>query len=249
VGHLKSVDEHLPEIAKEIGKGRAVLFLGAGASAAAGAPLEKELVDSIKQKFPKIDSNLKSLLEICQDYLETPGYNLKELEDFITQKLGVYEPTSTHIAMTKYNWPAIFTTNFDDLIETAYRNNKNRLKPCYVVSYPSESPIVDHSKVYLFKLMGTISTRPENKMVLCRSDYNKMIRSRSNYLEHLEDFVQDGTIIFIGYKASDSLGVMYYLKILLCRRKKSIDLNRIKLSLYTVVLRISLKNWKVLLLK
>ena len=204
---MDSLDKHLPEIVEIIEKGRAVLFLGAGASAAAGAPLEKELVEALKQKFPKLDVGFNTLLEVCQDYVETPGYNRKDLEDFITQKLGSLNPTPAHLSLTKYNWPAVFTTNFDDLVETAYRNSQNCLKHCYTVSYPNESPIVDRSKVYLFKLMGTISTRPENKMVLCRADYNKMISKRSDYLEDLEDFVQDGTIIFIGYKAFDRLAL------------------------------------------
>lgn len=204
---LNSLDKHLPEIIEKIRKGRAVLFLGAGASVAAGGPSEKELVVVLKQKFPKLNASLNNLLEVCQDYVETPGYNMKDLEDFITQKLSSLEPIPAHLTLTKYDWPVIFTTNFDDLVETAYRNNKGRLKPCYTVSYPSESPIVNPSKVYVFKLMGTISIRPENKMVLCRSDYNKMITRRSDYLRHLEDFVQDGTIIFIGYKASDRLAL------------------------------------------
>jgi hypothetical protein len=73
------------------------------------------------------------------------------------------------------------------------------------VSYPSESPTVDHSKTYLFKIMGTIATRPENKMVLCRSDFTKMIKKRADYLKHFEDFVKDGTILFIGYSGADRL--------------------------------------------
>lgn len=204
---MDSLEKYMPEILQKIKKGRAVLFLGAGASASAGAPLEKELVEAIKEKFPKLDRNLNTLLEVCQDYEDVKGYNIQDLEEFITQRLSRLQPSEAHISLAKYNWPVIFTTNFDDLIETAYRIAKNPLKPCFTVSYPQESPVIDHSKVYLFKLMGTLMTRSENKMVLCRSDYNDMIKKRPEYLEDLTDYVKDGTIVFIGYKGSDRIAL------------------------------------------
>jgi hypothetical protein len=202
---LTQLKDHIADIAEKIGKGRVVLFLGAGASASAGAPQQKDLVEAIKKKFPKIDDSKSSLIDVCQDFVETKGYNLKDLEDFITQKLSGLKPTKTHFSLTKYSWPVIFTTNFDDLIETAYRTSDNALKPCFVVDFPSETPIVDTSKIYLFKIMGTIATRLDNKMVLCRSDFVKMMQRRTEYLRHLEDYVKDGTIVFIGYGAGDRI--------------------------------------------
>jgi len=204
---LDRLENHISEIFPKIKQGRVVLFLGAGASACAGAPLEKELVDTIKERFLKLDRTLNTLLEVCQDYEDTPGYNIQDLEEFVTQKLGNLKPTESHISLTEYNWPAIFTTNFDDLIETAYRISQNSLKLCFTVSYPQDSPVVDHSKVYLFKLMGSLATRPENKMVLCRADYNAMIKKRPEYLKNLADHIKDGTIIFIGYKGGDRIAL------------------------------------------
>ena len=202
---LSKIEDHITLIAEKIQKGRVVLFLGAGASAAAGAPQQSQLVEDIKEKFPRLDPQLTRLVDVCEDFIETRGYDIKDLEEFITEKLRVLKPSVAHFSLTKYNWPAIFTTNFDDLIETAYRTGEAPAKNCFVVSYPSQSPMTDPSKVFFFKLMGTIVTRSDNKMVLSRSDFSKMVSKRAEYLSNLEDYVKDGTIVFIGYSTSDRL--------------------------------------------
>ncbi len=202
---IEKIEDYLAQISEKIQKGRVVLFLGAGASVAAGALQQNELVEEIKKKFPKLDPQLTSLINVCEDFIETRGYDIKDLEEFITEKLRALKPSPAHILMTKFKWPAIFTTNFDDLIETAYRISDNNAQVCSIVSYPNKSPMTDPSKVFVYKLMGTISTRIDNKMVLCRSDFMKMIPKRAEYLAHLEDYVMDGTILFIGYSGTDRI--------------------------------------------
>jgi NAD-dependent SIR2 family protein deacetylase len=125
---LKRIEDYLDEIAGKLQNGRVMLFLGAGSSAAAGAPLQKKLVDLVKEKYPKLDQTRNNLLDICQDFTETEGYNIKDLEEFITRQFRDLQPSEAHIALTAYNWPAIFTTNFDDLVETAYRNSERKTK-------------------------------------------------------------------------------------------------------------------------
>ena len=200
---MDSLDKHLADIINKIRIGRVVLFLGAGASKAAGGPTETELVNDIRGQFAKVDPAITSFIDTCQDFLEIPGYDRSQLENFVTQKLNL-RPSKAHLIMAKYNWPAIFTTNYDELIEDSYRNDTEK-KPFYTISYPSVTPTTDNSKIYIFKLMGTVKNRPENQMVLSRSDYNRMIAKKSEYLRDLRDFVQNGTIIFIGYGAADRI--------------------------------------------
>ncbi|MCW4017486.1 MAG: SIR2 family protein [Candidatus Bathyarchaeota archaeon] len=203
---MNSLERHLPDIIDKVRKGKAILFLGAGASVASGGPTEAQLVQEIKKFFPKVDKEIKGLLDAAQDLLETPGYDRTALDEFITSKLSPLKPSASHASLVKYHWASIVTTNYDELIEDAYRNCKQR-KPFYVVSYPHSSPVMDHSKAFIFKIMGTIKNRPENRMMLSRTDYNKMIAKKSEYLKALEDFVRVGTIIFIGYKGADRIVV------------------------------------------
>jgi len=202
---LSKIEDHITAIAKKIYEGKVGLFLGPEASLAAGELDQSQLVAEIKSKFPKLDQNMSGMLNVCEDFMETPEYKLEDLEKFITDKLSPLQPTNTHLSLVKYKWSAIFTTNFDDLIEKAYLADNSPEHNFSVINYPHKVPITDHSKVLIFKLMGTISTRKENKMVLCRSDFTKMLSKRAEYLENLEDYVMDGAVLFVGYSASDRL--------------------------------------------
>ncbi len=200
--------EYLKGVLQQVQQGKVVLFLGAGASHAAGGPLGKKITEMIKEKFPNINQSLDNFIDVCQDVIDTPPYDRNQLEDFIRSKLDSLQPTKAHKLMTKYDWSSIFTTNFDDLIEVSYRNTtekRKRYQPIY-----SERPSVnvnDRSKVYIFKIMGSITaTESETgQMVLSRAEYNRSLIRRREYLNLLSDFVKNGTIVFIGYSFGDRL--------------------------------------------
>jgi hypothetical protein len=203
-----NAEERLQQILGQAQQGKVALFLGAGASHAAGGPLGGKLTELIKKKFPKIDQSLSAFTEVCQDVIDTPPYNRNELEDFIRSKLDLLQPTEEHRIMTKYDWAAIFTSNFDDLIEVTYRTAPERLKPCQALHTDRfQVNPADRSKLYLFKIMGSVTaTEAETgNMVLSRADYNRALIRRRKYLELLSDFVKTGTIVFIGYSFGDRL--------------------------------------------
>jgi len=203
-----NAEEHLQQILRQVKQGSVALFLGAGASHAAGGPLGGKLTDLIKRRFSKIDQSLSGFIEVCQDVIDTPPYNRNELEEFIRSKLDLLQPTEEHKIMTKYDWAAIFSSNFDDLVEVTYRTAPERLKPCQAL-YSDRFQVnpADRSKVYLFKIMGSATAieAETGNMVLSRADYNRALVRRRKYLEHLSDFIKTGTIVFIGYSFGDRL--------------------------------------------
>ncbi|MBN2314479.1 MAG: SIR2 family protein [Sedimentisphaerales bacterium] len=203
-------ENSLREIISQIAKGKVVLFLGAGASHSAGGPSGKKLTQMIKSKFPKIDQDQNDFIEVCQDVVDTPPYDKNNLDEFVREKLLSLQPSSSHKAMTRYNWAAIFTTNFDDLVEVAYRTTPDASKRCIPVY--SDNPQVtpgDRSKVHLFKMMGCMQAQASEsgQMVLSRADYNRALKRRGKYLELLLDFTKAGTIVFVGYSFGDRLAL------------------------------------------
>jgi hypothetical protein len=203
-----NIEKYLQEVFQQVQHGKVVLFLGAGASHVAGGPTGKKLTEMIKEKFPHIDQSLNNFIEVCQDVIDTPPYNRNELEEFIRNTLNILQPAYAHKIMTKYNWAAIFTTNFDDLIEVAYRTAPDRLKPCQPIYYEHfQVNPSDRSKVCLFEIMGSIAATEggTGQMVLSRADYNRALIRRRKYLELLSDFVKTGIIVFIGYSFRDRL--------------------------------------------
>ena len=109
----------------------------------------------IKQKFPKIGAGLNNLLDACQDVVDIPSYDEQQLEDFVVSTLDSLKPTKSHFEVARYDWSAIFTTNYDNLVEVGYQLAPQRLKPCYSIRQADFSVnLTDRSKVYLFKIMG-----------------------------------------------------------------------------------------------
>lgn len=197
--------DYLNEIIDHIRTGNSVLFLGAGASKPAGGPLGNELVQMLKEKFPKVATEKQDFFDVCKDIIEL--YDKSSLEDFIKYKLEVLQLKPEHQILIKYPWSAVFTTNYDTLIENAY-NNPTRTRRCHPVKAKIPDPQINSIDwVNLYKLMGCISTKPgeEGNMVLTRRDYGKRQRDYPLYFKYLFDYVKNGTIIYIGYSFTDEV--------------------------------------------
>ena len=58
---------------------------------------------------------------------------LIRMQEFIAEMFSNIEPGSHHLLLPKFNWRAIFTTNFDELIEKSYRQADDRLQELQVI--------------------------------------------------------------------------------------------------------------------
>jgi len=197
---------HLEHIFEKVSLGKATLFLGAGASVSAGAPDSETLIQKLKDRFRNVHTNATDLFSVCQDIVETAPFGRNELEAFIRSQFETLEPTSAHFSMAKYDWQAIFTTNYDRLIELAY-GKPERKRVCHPIYSPDfNANLFDRDILYLFKLMGCVSSTGEmGRMVITRSDYNRMLRERPRFVDCLHDVLKDGAVVFIGYSGGDFL--------------------------------------------
>jgi hypothetical protein len=188
-----------------VGERKVVLFMGAGCSICAGAPSGKQLTELIRKKFPRASSEANNLFDLCQDIIETPGYNLLELEQFIKGILKNLKPTKWHEILSQQNWKAIFTTNYDNLIEKAY--DLKGLRECVpVASTDFANPINEPDKVFLYKVMGSIIDNQQgSQMILSREEYHDNLFSRQKTFDLLFDLVGSGTIVYVGYSGNDRI--------------------------------------------
>ena len=100
-------EKFLQEILSQVSQGNIALFLGAGASHAAGGPTGRKLTEMIKAKFSEIDQGLNDFIEVCQDVIDTPPYSRNDLEEYIKSVLDLLQPTQAHRLLTMYNWASI----------------------------------------------------------------------------------------------------------------------------------------------
>lgn len=184
---------------------KVAIFLGAGVSEAAGAPSTAELARGLKEHFPDASSNASDLSDICQDIADTPGYGLNALESYVKEKLVPIKPSKWHYMLTEQNWKAIFTTNYDTLIESAFSEKSQR--QCVTVdTVEFSNPINDLNKVFVYKLMGSVVDNvPGSSMVLTRSQYHKNLNDRARTFNLLFDLVEAGAMIYVGYSGRDRL--------------------------------------------
>ena len=203
------VSEHSPEkrLFRKVKQGKAVLFLGAGTSQIAGAPSGHDLARLVHNEFiGGANPTNTDFIEVLTQIINTLGIDRKAVEDFMISKLNV-KPTQTHFDMCRIRWKALLTTNYDDIVETAYRNAPIRAQDrCELVFNNrfsrTESEYLDIVK--LFKLMGSVNgTDRDSRMALSRSDYHRKIQQRDGILRLVKDFAKDGTIIYAGYSFTD----------------------------------------------
>lgn len=195
------------DVLSKIHQKKVVLFVGNGASVDVGGPKTKELVQIIKNSFPRAEYKGDDFIQTCTDVLETTLTSRIELEELIKEKLYDLKPGDFHTELPLHAWPAIFTTNYDDLIEQGYRKVESRVQNIDpVFSDRDLITLNDSEKVKLFKLMGCIvSQHPENKLAITRSDYTNVLRSHPLIFKTLNDLMRDGTILYVGYSFQDYL--------------------------------------------
>jgi tetratricopeptide (TPR) repeat protein len=185
-----------------------VLFIGNGASADAGGPKTEDLVEAIKKRFPSAEYQSEDFLQTCTDVMDTTLTNRADLEEVITKRLYGLKPSAFHRELPLHIWPAIFTTNYDYLIEQSYYDagNSGVQLPDPIFSDQDLLALHDKEKVKVFKLMGCIvSQHPRNRLVITRSDYNASMRARPLQFRALRDIMKDGAVLYVGYSFRDYL--------------------------------------------
>lgn len=121
-------------------------------------------------------------------------------EQFVTKETDCERLTASHRELTRLPVNTIFTTNFDELIELSFRSAGRDVR---VSSTPAEfnAHRQERDRVHLVKLNGSID-RPDTT-ILCRMDFAKARRERTEMLTHLSQELKSCTFLFVGFSLSD----------------------------------------------
>lgn len=199
-------------LVEKIKRGRAVLFLGAGALF--GAKLTKNDVptgDKLGQLLSK---------RFLSDEYE--GYSLSQISELAISEHGIYDvqeyireifediiPAEFHSKIPEFQWKAIFTTNYDRLIEICYERThgtKQRLKTVLSNEDNLTETNTTNDIINYVKLHGCITRTkdPRLPLILTVEQYNNYEENRENLFKYLYELAVEYSIIFIGHSLQDA---------------------------------------------
>lgn len=179
------------------------LLLGAGASIPSGAPSGQQLAQRLWRDVAKSEPQSEDLSESA-GILER-RFSRKPVIDAIVASLKRLQPTGGLLGLPKFGWHSIFTTNFDQLMEAAYKSAGVPLIPIrsnYDFSYRES-----RTDTTLYKLHGCISqdrtTGHRASMILTEQDYDDFDKYRQSLFSLLQSNLLTGDVLIIGQSLRD----------------------------------------------
>lgn len=194
---------------------RVVLFLGAGASMEARGdkgerPLSaRDLRDRLASDFLGRSFDDADLMSVADMAIESSGQSV--VFERIRSLLSPLRPTRGHLLLPTFRWRAIVTTNYDDLVERAYRagvrNQLQGIVPIVKNTEPVEELLqsTEHP-VLLLKLHGCVNHAHDEQvpLVLSHDHYALHDRHRDNLYSRLNQWTHESTFVFCGYGIGDA---------------------------------------------
>ncbi len=184
--------------------GNCVLFVGAGLrehvldETGKPAPDGQELARRLADHFG-IDAGGEYDLAVVSEIVEI-RVGRSELETFIKSQLSELRPDSLVQWLTTIRWKAIFTTNYDNVLETAYDLNPS--PPLKAVSFgctPELFGIDPQFEIPLYHLHGRFSGSDKPTIVVTQRDYVTFRKPRRILFELLKKEFATSTLLCVGY--------------------------------------------------
>jgi hypothetical protein len=203
----------IPEyLLTQIREGKAILFLGAGASFDAmddkgkSPPSGYQLGQMLSKKFlggKYSDAPLNQIGEYAiseSDLLTVQGYIRELFERF--------KPTEQHLLIPTFRWFGLGTTNYDRLVEDAYETNSERVqKPAMFIDNQDRisEQLRDRNSVPFLKIHGCITriNNPDCPLILSTDQYIQHRTNRDRLFTTLQDWGVEHPFVFIGHSLQD----------------------------------------------
>lgn len=204
-----SVDDEIAlplSLRHAIETGNAVLFSGAGIgnnaldSKGQAGPSGKELASELCERF-SIDAPEADLEQVAQ--LVEIRKGRAELVAFLVERFAELEPDENLQWLLSLPWKAIFTTNYDRLIERTFEVGPTvSRKPVSIATTSQVVPTNFLFEVPVFHLHGFLFDGP-SEILITENDYALFREPRRMLFEILKERLATSTILYVGYSQRD----------------------------------------------
>lgn len=193
---------NISEFTKTLNPKNTVILFGAGASIPSGAPSSSQIKKDLCSKF-NIDEKNYSLSEVASFTERAAGR--PKLISAIRQLLQSLKPTGGLRNLPLYPWKSIFTTNYDDLVEQAYKL-KGRSVRVYHCAFDFQE-CDDEFDAVLFKLHGTIdhdiADGHKSRLIITEQDYDQTSKYRDFLYDRFKGDLAGSNLVIIGQSLAD----------------------------------------------
>lgn len=189
----------IPLFAEDIRSEQAAIFVGAGVSMDSDLPSWKDFAKDFAKELGLNIEDEKDLISLFQYYVNERRCR-NELNQRIFKVLGKDVPTNaTHAALAALPVRTYWTTNCDELLEKAFREND---KTVFVKRRKTDLTLQKpDSDITLYKMHGDVQD-PQHA-VFTKDDYEYYPVNNAPFLDHLRSDLCSKTFLFIGFSLDD----------------------------------------------
>lgn len=192
----------LNTLCRNLNPEKTVLFFGAGSSVPSGAPSVEKLCATLR-KETQIDNTSLTLSELSGTIEKRLGR--QRLIEILRKCFTKRTPLGGLSNLALYAWKAIYTTNYDEIIETCYQKYD---KPIDVITTDFDfSARRVESLCSVYKIHGTIkkdvSDGSQSRIIITNNDYLMTESYRESIYDKLRADIVDSNMIIIGYSLND----------------------------------------------
>jgi hypothetical protein len=206
----------LKEYTRALREGAAALFVGAGISRSAGYVDWKQLLKEIAEDLELDIDRESDLVALAQFHVNRRHGRDRLNQLLIDEFLEDVELTRSHQLIATLPIPTVWTTNYDDLLETAFTAAGKRID---VKRRPEDFALTRRrTDVTIYKMHGD-KTNPA-EAILTKDDYETYDATRRLFTIALKGDLAQKTFLFLGFSFADP-NVMY----ILGRVKQLLDAN------------------------
>jgi cold shock CspA family protein len=198
-----------------IKEGNVVLFLGAGASIGAEHPQKKqiptgkELSKMIVDKFLGPEYHDIALLRAAE--LAIAQSDPFTFQDYIASVFRDFSPSEHHRLIPRFFWKAIFTTNYDLVIERAYeqaiaaKQNLQTIVPFLKNTDRLEEKLKKPGSIPFVKLHGCITALRDQEipLIITTEQYLEYRKYRNFLFERFSYLASQFPVVYVGSNLED----------------------------------------------
>jgi len=192
-------------LAAAIERRRAILFVGAGVSMSVGLPSWQDLIDHLLHELDLDSSVIDGMRDGHQMLAEL--YRIKQggigpLRSWLDRNWKVSEDkvatSKLHRLIVELNFPAIYTTNYDRNLETAFEAHG---RPYAKISNAKDIASATDDVTQIIKYHGDFAD--DSSLVITETDFLDRLSFDSPLDIKFRSDALGRTILFIGYSMSD----------------------------------------------